>query len=434
MRTTRTRLTAMAATAVLAVTGSACAAPHSTSPGSEPSGTITWYSSTFGRNDVDLRKTLVKAFEKVHPAIHVTVKDVPSDTDRNRAAITGSILRGSDEIDVYNGDVVWPAQFGREGLALPLSEHLDGAYWQSFDRTLLDGLQYDGKIMAAPLFTDNGFLFYRKDLLDKARLPAPTTWEQLRQEAKQLQDAGLVKYGFSAQWAGYEGLTCGWTEFSADSGGRSVDYHGGTAQIDSPENLKALTYMKGLIDDAIAPKAITTFKEDESQALFNSGQSAFLRNWAYGYNDARENPASKISGKVGVVNLPAFEGQIGRGRTTVGGWGLYVNPHSRNIDADLAFVRWMTGLEAQKILAVKGGLLPARSGVLDDLDVQNANPVFQVAFMNRMVTRPTWTADYANVSKAIYTDLNAALTGTGTPANALKKAQSDITAALAATP
>ncbi|MFE0463696.1 hypothetical protein ACFW1A_31035 [Kitasatospora sp. NPDC058965] len=33
-------------------------------------------------------------------------------------------------------------------------------------------------------------------------LPVPTTWEQLRDEAKQLQGAGLVKYGFTAQWAG----------------------------------------------------------------------------------------------------------------------------------------------------------------------------------------------------------------------------------------
>jgi multiple sugar transport system substrate-binding protein len=424
----------MAAAAVLAVTGSACASSRGTSPGGEPSGTITWYASTFGRNDVDLRKTLVKAFEKSHPTVHVTVKDAPADTDQTRAALTDSISRGSDDIDVYNGDVVWPAQFGREGLALPLGDRLDGAYWQSFDRVLLDGLQYDGKIMAAPLFTDNAFLFYRKDLLEKAGLPVPTTWEQLRQEARQLQDAGQVRYGFAAQWAGYEGLTCDWTEFSADASGSSVDYQGTTARIDTPENLKALTYMKGLIDDGIAPKAVTTFKEGESQALFTSGQVAFLRNWAYAYSDAEENPNSKVSGRIGVINLPTFQGQISRGRTTTGGWNLYVNPHSRNIGADLAFVRWMTGLEAQRILALKGGLLPARSGVLDDVDLQDANPVFRIAFMNRMVARPTWTADYAEISKAIYTDVNAALTGTTTPANALRKAQGDITGALAATP
>jgi multiple sugar transport system substrate-binding protein len=397
-------------------------------------GTITWYANQFGPTSTDVRETLITAFEKANPGIKVKLEQAPSDSDAYRSALTTQISGGSSSFDVYNGDVVWPAQFGKAGLAQPLNDLIPSSYWRQFSPGLVDGLTYNGKIMAAPLFTDNAFLFYRKDLLEKAGLPVPTTWEQLRQEARQLQDAGQVRYGFAAQWAGYEGLTCDWTEFSADASGSSVDYQGTTARIDTPENLKALTYMKGLIDDGIAPKAVTTFKEGESQALFTSGQVAFLRNWAYAYSDAEENPNSKVSGRIGVINLPTFQGQISRGRTTTGGWNLYVNPHSRNIGADLAFVRWMTGLEAQRILALKGGLLPARSGVLDDVDLQDANPVFRIAFMNRMVARPTWTADYAEISKAIYTDVNAALTGTTTPANALRKAQGDITGALAATP
>ncbi|GAA2117635.1 ABC transporter substrate-binding protein [Kitasatospora saccharophila] len=431
MHSRRTRLTTVLV-AALAVSGTACAGGGT---GDEPHGTITWYASRFGPADVDMRETLIEEFQKAYPRIHVLIADAPSDTDAARAAIAESVANGSDSFDVYNGDVVWPTRLGEAGLALPLNEHFDADFWASFDPALLNSLQYQGKIMAAPLFADHAFLFYRKDLLEKAGLPAPTTWEQLQQEAERLQKAGLVKYGFAAQWAGYEGLTCGWTEFAADAGGSSIDAGGTTAQVDSPENLKALTYMKGLIDEGVAPEDITGFKEDEAQALFTSGQVAFLRNWAYAYTNAQESPLSKVSGKVGVVSLPAFQGQNGGGRTTAGGWNLYVSPHGTHLAASLTFVRWITGPEAQKTLAIKGGMLPARKGVLNDADVQAVNPVFRAAAANRPVTRPTWTtADYAKVSATLYTNVNAALTGATTPAKALKAAQHDLSGVLAAKP
>jgi ABC-type glycerol-3-phosphate transport system substrate-binding protein len=54
------------------------------------------------------------------------------------------------------------------------------------------------------MFEDQGFLYYRHDLLAKENLPVPTTWEQLESEAEQLQKAGLVKYGFVWEGASYE--------------------------------------------------------------------------------------------------------------------------------------------------------------------------------------------------------------------------------------
>ena len=55
-----------------------------------------------------------------------------------------------------------------------------GTGWSTFSNGLVPSVTYDNQVYAAPLFTDNAFLFYRKDLLQKANLPVPTTWEQLR--------------------------------------------------------------------------------------------------------------------------------------------------------------------------------------------------------------------------------------------------------------
>ncbi|MFD4561933.1 ABC transporter substrate-binding protein [Streptomyces sp. NPDC058469] len=393
-------------------------------------GTITWYANQFGPTDHDVRKTLIAAFEKANPGITVKLQQAPSDSDAFRSTLTTQISGGASSFDVYNGDVVWPAQFGKAALALPLSKYLPDTYWKTFSPGLVDSVTYKGQVMAAPLFTDNAFLFYRKDLLKKAGLPVPTTWEQLRDEAKQLQEKGLVKYGFAAQLSAYEGLTCNWTEFLADAGGGSVNSDATKATIDSPAGVKALTYMRGLVTSGVAPKAVTTFQEQQSESLFSSGQVAFLRNWTYAYADSDSAASSKVVGKVGIANLPTFAGQSGPGYSVTGGWNMYLNPHSKHVAASVAFVKWMTGVQAQTILATQGGEIPVNSAALANPKVQAANPAYPIAAKNKLRPRPSGESTYAQVSQGIYSNVNAALTGASKPAAALSAAAKAIGAAL----
>ena len=407
--------------------GSAAAAPSASGPAK---GTITWYANQFGPTGTDVRKTLIAAFEKADPGITVKLEQAPSDSDTYRSTLTTQISGGSSSFDVYNGDVVWPAQFGKAGLALPLTKYLPASYWATFSPGLVNSVTYQGQAMAAPLFTDNAFLFYRKDLLAEAHLPVPTTWEQLQSEAAQLQKQGLVKYGFAAQFDSYEGLTCDFTEFDADAGGQSVNSAGTKSTIDSPAAVKALSYMRGLITSGVAPAAITTFQEQQSESLFTSGQVAFLRNWTYAYADSSSPASSKIVGKVGIANLPTFAGQSGPGYSVTGGWNLYVNPHSKNIAADIAFVKWMTGTQAQTIIAEQGGEIPTDAAVLAAPAVQAANPAYPIAAKNKLQARPSNVAAYAQVSQGIYSNVNAALSGTVSPQSALAAADKTISQSL----
>ncbi|MEY9846506.1 ABC transporter substrate-binding protein [Streptacidiphilus sp. MAP5-3] len=434
----RTVTTALGATAfLLAVTACSSSSGGSGSTGgalpsaSGPAkGTITWFANQFGPTGTDVRKTLIAAFEKANPGITVNLEQAPSDTDAYRSTLTTQISGGSSSFDVYNGDVVWPAQFGKAGLALPLDSYLPSSFWQTFSPGLVNGLKYQGQTMAVPLFTDNAFLFYRKDLLAKAHLPVPTTWEQLQSEAAQLQKQGAVKYGFAAQFASYEGLTCDWTEFDADAGGQIVDSGATKSEINSAASLKALNYMRGLVSSGVAPAAVTTFQEQQSEQLFTSGQAAFLRNWTYAYADSNSPSSSKIAGNVGITNLPTFAGQTGPGYSVTGGWNLYVNPHSKNLAADVAFVKWMASPAAQKIIAVQGGEIPTVASVLADPSVQSANPAFPVAAKNKLVTRPSNVAAYAQVSQSVYSNINAALSGSTSPSSALSAADKAIGTAI----
>jgi multiple sugar transport system substrate-binding protein len=145
--------------------------------GSATSGTIVWSASPIaGSGATDTRTVLINAFEKINPGIHVTLVSAPTNTDTNRATLATEISGGATTPDVFMGDVIWPAQFGAHQLALPLTGLLPSSYFAQFAPGLIAGASYKGKVYGSPLFEDQGFMYYRKDLLAKAGLAPPTTW------------------------------------------------------------------------------------------------------------------------------------------------------------------------------------------------------------------------------------------------------------------
>src|SRR5215470_19601884 len=211
-------ITAMGVTAAL--TGAACSSSSTSGPvaapsvsGSATSGNITWWASPITTSSPDPRTVLINAFEKVYPGIKVNLQSAPTDTDTNRASLITTISGGASSPDVFMGDVIWPAQFGKAGLAVPLSRYLPASYWAAFAPGLVQGATYNGQVYGSPLFEDQGFLYYRKDLLAKEHLAVPATWPELEADAVKIKAAGLVKYGYVWQGASYEGLTCNFMEF-----------------------------------------------------------------------------------------------------------------------------------------------------------------------------------------------------------------------------
>lgn len=421
-------LTALAATACTS------APPDLADPANraEGSGTIVWVSSPTLRNaSDDVRQVLVDAFEQAYPSIKVDLQPGPDSTNRLRDKLRGELSAGSATPDVYSGDVIWPAEFGHDGLALPLNKYLPGSFWSRFappgtslaDNTLIQALSYQGNVYAVPYFVDQGFLFYRKDLLAQAALPVPATWEQLVADAQALKRRGLP-YQFAWQGDQYEGLTCDWVELLADAYGgwpaadsaASIDQVT-AARLASPQALEVLDFLRKLIDDGISPANVSGFEEPQGDSAFDSGQVAFLRSWDSSYANAM-SAGSKVAdpAKVGVIAPPTFQSQKGAaqratGFSVIGGWNLFVNPHSRNLPDDLTFIRWMAGPQAQRILATQFSEIPSDYAVRVSPSVTSGNPVLAAAAHTRPISRPSSTPDYDALSQVIYSAIHSALPG-----------------------
>ena len=405
------------------------AAGNSSASGSATSGSITWSASPINTSGTDVRQVLIRDFEKLYPNIHVSLISAPTNTDTNRATLATQISGGATSPDVFMGDVIWPAQFGAHQLAVPLSDYLPSTYWTAFAPGLVQGATYKGKVYGSPLFEDQGFLYYRKDLLQKEGMSVPQTWEQLESDATKLVKAGLVKYGFVFQGASYEGLTCNFMEYLASAGGTATNSDYTKATLDSSAATKAVTFMRSLVTSGATPAAVTTFQEAQAMSTFAAGQAAFLRNWDYAYADSQAAGSATV-GKVGVAPLPTFAGQSYPGYSNIGGWNMYINPHSKNVNADLTFIKFMASTQAQTDLATYASSIPTVQSVRTSPAIIAKSPVLATVPKTRLVPRPAGTPNYPQLSTAIYTNVNSALAGSTSPSAALSAAQSAASTAL----
>lgn len=384
---------------------------------------VTWQAAPFGDRGDDPRRYLVKEFEARHPGIDVRVVSAPTNVDTNRAGLATQIMGQAGTPDVYNGDVSWAAQFASSGLALPIGEHVRHDFWDRFDPATVRGASYKGAVYGVPLTLDQSFLYYRKDLLEKHHLPVPKTWEQVVRQSAVLREAGDVDHGVAWQGASYEGLTCVVNEFVAASGGSLTG--GGAAPA-----RRALRFMNRMVADGTSPQATTTFQEPQALQSFSNGRSAFLRNWAYAYDTANE-PGARTEGKVGVTAMPALRSGDGTRASTVGGWNVYVNPHTRQREASLTFVKWLTSPAVQRLMAERSSTIPTVDSVRASPEVRKLSPVLRASTENDLVSRPTASPHYPQISQATYTGVNSMLSGSLSPDGAAKQLIAEVSAAAA---
>jgi multiple sugar transport system substrate-binding protein len=431
----RTLLAGSLAAAGAAFTG--CGPGAGTGPSASSTGRqtqLTWLASPITQNQNDAPIVLRDAFEMAYPAMTVNLVNGPVSTDTLRKTLTmdlSSYTNGEPiELDLFLGDVIWPAEFGAHGYALALNRHLPADFWRRFAPGLVEGTTYKGNRFAAPLFTDQGILYYRRDLLERVGRPAPETWADVVDTSRALMQRKLP-HSFVWQGAAYEGLTCNWLEYLTDAGGRILDAAGSHSQINSPEARNALNFMVALVKQGVSPSDVARYQELESMAAFRSGDAAFLRAWSTSYVNVTAPGVSIPPGQVGVAPMPTFGDRSRPGYSTAGGWSLYANPRSPNLPGAMTFINWMTSRSAQDILAGQYSLSPANQAVRVGTAAARADDSpLAVASRARLVSRPSYTPYYEQVSLAVYTALNNVLLGSIPPDKALEQADGQINRAI----
>jgi trehalose/maltose transport system substrate-binding protein len=307
-------------------------------------------------------------------------------------------------------DVIWPGALGQH--LVDLNPKL-GDEAKKHYQTIIENNTVNGALVGMPWFGDFGMLFYRKDLLQKYNISAPpATWDELEQQANTIVNGEKGSNpnftGFVFQGNAYEGLTCNALEWLASSGGGTI-VENGQVTINNPQAVAMLNKVRGWIG-SVAPRGVTGYQEDESLNAFNGGNAAFLRNWPYAWGVLNQAD-SKLKGMVDVAPLPAASGQKASG--TVGGWQLGVSKYSKNQDAAIEFVRYLTSPEVQTWRAVIGAYVPTIADVASRPEVLQIEPYLKNLQDVVRVTRPSKETGerYNEASTAIFQGVNQILNG-----------------------
>ncbi|NRR22570.1 ABC transporter substrate-binding protein [Brevibacillus sp. MS2.2] len=376
-----------------------------------------------GKDATDSTKKLVEAFQKNHPNIEVEIREMPADSGQSHDQYVTMFSAQSSEIDVFDLDVIWPAEFAQAGYLLPLDRLMeqDGIETGKYIKGAMDAGNFGGQQWTMPKFIDAGLLFYRKDLVSEA----PKTWDDLIAQAKTTKGKGGTKFGYLMQAKQYEGLVCNFVEFSASYGGKILDEQGKVA-VNNPATIKGLKKMIEVVKSDFVPTNITTFMEPESHTAFLEGQAPFIRNWPYQFALAQDQAQSKIVDQVAIAPLPA--GDAGSA-AALGGWMGGINKFSKHPKEAWEFLKFMTGPEGQKISAVEGGLAPTYLPAYEDADVQKASPLFAnkdfVDGVSAAVSRPT-TPIYPKISEVIQIEVSKALAGQQTAEQAVQNMETQM--------
>ena len=375
------------------------------------SGDVTW---CIGKDTSGAFGTVVDNFNKQNPDANVKLLELPEAADQQREQQIQRLQAKSDECDVLGMDVIWTAEYAAQGWLQDITDAVEKRKDEFVPSTVETAL-YEDKYWAMPFNTNAGFLYYRDDEVSEP----PSDWEGVYQQGQQ--DNGVVYQGFR-----YEGLTVNFLELLYSAGASVVNEDATEATADSQEVRDVLTFMADGIKDGAAPKAVTTYKEEESRRAFESGNATFMRNWPYAYALGKE---SKIADDFAITTFPGYGGNEGAG--VLGGYDLAISAYSKNPEGALAFMNFATSPDQQVIQASEATLPPVLTDVYSDPKVEKAMPFAAdlLKAVEQAQPRPV-SPVYPQISEAIFTNVYSALQGDASPDEAASQMNEDIQKAI----
>lgn len=352
----------------------------------------------------DAYREVIKEFNaKYKGRIEVIPVHLPFEkftTNERKELLTRYLRSKNDRIDIFAVDQIWVPRFAKWA-AYPnniLSEFVQDSVLETPAKTCY----YNGKLVAVPLYTDIGLLYYRKDLLERSDnykfiekgLKESITWDEFIKLSTQIPGNNPF-YIFQAD--DYEGLVCSFIELLSEQ--NKELYENGILTLQSDEAKRALTLLVDLVNKyQVSPKIVTQLRENSSNNYFIKNDGIFLRGWPSFLREVnREFKGSAKIKQINMAAIPHFKGC--KPVSIIGGWNLMVSRYSEKKTEAMEFLKFMLSKSTQRKLYEKGGYVPVASSIYHDpvfLSRSN-NLQFYYKLIDNGVLRPS-LENYTKIS------------------------------------
>lgn len=362
----------------------------------------------------------------------IEVNWVISDWDSLQTKISAAATADTYFADVTNVDWSRVGQLGELGWFQPLEQYLDVNELEA-DMPQLGSFTLDGQLIGVPY--DSSFMVttVNTDLFEKAGITTmPTTMDEYTNNLKQIKAKGVVEYPLNIPFAAAEGLSTYWYETTNAFGGGVLDASGKPLFADpSSPGYKAAQWMVDAINDGLVPPGNINVNDGQGeQTLMAQGMAATTLSDYSGLINSLYNvtDSSTVTGKIQYLPTPGVDGPAGN-LSNPDGMGIPMQ--AKNPEAGAKFIEWFNSASTQEDFAGLNGqdkvwgssFIPSRLSVVEKLAqagaladgtrmaemLKAASPVFPEG-------APTW---YPAFSNAVYTNLNAAASGSKSVADAI---------------
>jgi N,N'-diacetylchitobiose transport system substrate-binding protein len=352
----------------------------------------------------EARDWLKKTFEDQHPGSTLTIEQ--QEWEGLVEKLTTSLSSDSETPDVVEVGNTQAPTFTAAGAFSDVSSDLSGWGGDDLLQGFVEGAQVDGKTYAVPYYAGSKYIFYRKDLFEKAGISVPTTMDEFVQAAIDLKKANPDPANFSGFWfPGQDWRNA--VAFVWDAGGDLAVKDGDAwkGDLEAPESVQGLETVQTLMEQASG--AAKDGNEENPQTPFCAGEVGMLSapGWVKGLIDDPDTGCPDMDANLGVFALPGSDGQPAP--VLLGGSDIAISAKSENQDLAKDVVGLMLSDDYQKIMA-GAGLTPAKSSLASDLGSDEFAQATIAAASNAKLTpaAPGWASvEGSRVLEDLFVDI-----------------------------
>ncbi|EFG64186.1 extracellular sugar-binding protein [Streptomyces sp. SPB074] len=277
--------------------------------------------------------------------------------------------------------------------------------------------KYEGKLYGVAPGVNSLALYYDKKLFADAGLTPPTTWDALAKAAKKLTSGKRHGIGFAVP-ATEEG-SFQFEAFFLSAGAE-------LSKLDSPEGVKALSFLDALVKDGSAPKDVLSWTQANVQEQFANGSLGMMVNGPWQLPQLKKAGLSEAD--YGVVPMPV-PARGGTPSGALGGevWAAGDNGAEKSRKA-AEVISCMVNEKNSLAWSKLTQYVPAAKRAAAELaGEQPQMKPFVEGIAGARGRTAQLGATYPAASQALWTAVQAALSGQKSPAAALGAAQVEAT-------
>ena len=363
--------------------------------------------------------SLVKKYEAdfmaKYPKIKVTQEEIP-DHFEDKIKTEMSANNEPDAMYVSTALMNFAAPNGRLLDLNPLMSKW-GVSADEFIPTLMTPWQLSGKQYALPKDFGDLVLFYNKSMFSAAGLQAPTSWDDVKSAAKTLTKGSVKGLSLPADAARFDAFLFGY-------GGQVLSSDKTKAVFNDQKAQDALTFYSSfqLQDKSsdLPDKLGATWPGD----AFGKQKAAMVIEGGWLIPYMHDTYPSVSYGSIKLPKFPVKESSL----LFTNGWGC--SAKTKNQDACMLFVKYMTGKVVQQQVLQSGFALPSRKDLGTDPAITSNPDVKNLFDSASFATAWTFGPHESKINDAQNNAIQSVLLGKSDVKSALDKAVADANSAL----